>query len=176
MRWILDDGPLGHLAKIVDPATLAHWQAGVLLVAGTTAAAASAIDRSLLEHRVDDQPTVDTFEIRIGSSDPAEQVLKALHRDATTTTNLAEHESIAWAQVHGLDAVFVCADKRATLTALAELGVGRVAHPFDVWLDLSNRGWLSQNAFDQLCILTRKHDQGLPRMPERVSKSLEQLR
>jgi hypothetical protein len=96
-----------------------------------------------------------------------------LHPDPASTTDLAEHESIAWALVHGPDAVFVSSDRRATLTALAELGRERVAHPFDLWLDLRKRRWLSPRAFERLCELTRKNDQGLPRMPKRVSELLE---
>lgn len=173
VRWILDDGPFGYLAKVIDPRDNAHWQADVLLVAGKTAADASPTSQSLLDLRVGDEPLVAAFEIRLGSNDPAEQVLIELHPDTGSTANLAEYECIAWALEHGSDAVFVCADKRASLTALAELGRERVAHPFDLWLDLRKRKWLSPRGFDQLCQLTRKHDQGLPRMPRRISKLLE---
>ncbi len=175
MRWILDDGPFGHLAGTVDPKDTAHWQADVLLIAGTTAAAATPISQALLDVRIGDEALVATFEIRLGSGDPAEQAFMELHPDPTSPNDLAEHESIAWAQVHGLDAVFVCADVRAAFTALAELGRGRVAHPFDVWLDLRERGWLTFAAFKRLCEMTRKHDRGrrgLPRMPGRVSRLL----
>jgi len=168
LRWILDDGPFGHLAKAIDPEDTNHWQADALLVAGATAAVATPTSKALLEVRVDAKPIVATFEIRLGSGDPAEQVLIELRPDTMSTADLAEHESIAWAQVHGLDAIFVCADRRAALTALAELGKGRVAHPFDVWLDLRKRGWLNPGVFERLCQLTLKHDQGLPRMPARV--------
>lgn len=172
MRWILDDGPFGHLASIVEPEQACGWEAGVLVVAGATADAASPRSRSLLESRRGDQPVIGTFEILLGAGDPVEHVLGELHPDVSSTTNLAEHESIAWAQVHGLDAVFVSADKRAALIALAELGRHRVAHAFDVWIDLRRRGWLSAEAFGQLCELTRKHDQGLPRIPGRVAEML----
>ncbi len=172
MRWILDDGPFGHLASTVGPDVTARWQADVLLVAGSTAASASRVSQVLLDQRVGDEPVVGTFEIRFGAGDLAEQVLIELRCDASSTADLAEHESIAWAQVHGLDAVFVCADRRAALTALAELGRGRVAHPFDVWLDLRRRGWLTPETFQRLCKLTHKHDLGLPRMPQRVSEVL----
>ena len=173
MRWILDDGPFGHLAGTVDPEDATLWQPDVLLVAGTTAAAATPISQALLDVRVAERAVVDTFEIRLGSGDPAEQTLIELHPDPASRNNKAEHECIAWAQVHGLDAVFVCADLRAAFTALAELGRGRVAHPFDVWLDLRERGWLTFGAFERLCRMTRKHDRGgLPRMPERVSQVL----
>ena len=173
MRWILDDGPFGHLAKVVQHQGTAGWEGGALLVAATTAALATPPSQALLDLRAGDQPLIATFEIRLGANDPAEQVLIDLHPDSTATSDLAEHESIAWAQVHGLDAVFVCADRRAALTALAELGRGRVAHPFDVWLDLRQRGWLPPHLFARLCQLTRNHDQGLPRIPRRVSDLLE---
>lgn len=172
MRWILDDGPFGHLATVVKQEDTTHWQPDVLLIAGTTAAAVTPISQALLETRAGDQPIVATFEIQLGGIDPAEQVLIELHPDTSSTADLAEHESLAWAQVHGLDAVFVCVDRRAALTALAELGRERVAHPFDVWLDLLQKGWLRHEAFKRLCDLNRKHDQGLPRMPGRVSKVL----
>jgi len=172
VRWILDDGPFGHLAKVVENEETSRWQAGALLVAGTTAALSTPPSQALLDLRSGGRPIVETFEIRIGSDDPPEQVLIELHPATTSTSDLAEHESIAWAQVHGIDAVFVCADRRAALTALAELGGGRVAHPFDVWLDLKERGWLVPRLFERLCQLTRNHDQGLPRMPKRVSDVL----
>ncbi len=172
MRWILDDGPFGQLAAIADPEAATHWQAGLLLVASATGEAATPDRQALLDLRAGDEPIVATFAIRLGSDDPAEQVLIELRPDATSTADLAEHESIAWAQVHGPDAVFVCADRRAALTALAELGRERVAHPFDVWLDLRKKGWLSPRAFKRLCRRTRGQDQGLPRMPQRVSEIL----
>ncbi len=172
MRWILDDGPFGHLAGAVDPQDATHWQPDVLLVAGTTAAAATPISQALLDVRVGGKAVVGTFEVRLGSGDLAEQTFNEFHPDPTSPTNKAEHESIAWAQVHGLDAVFVCAGLRASINALAELGRGRAAHPFDVWLDLRDRGWLGPQAFRQLCELTLKHDQGLLRMPKRVSEVL----
>ena len=105
----------------------------------------------------------------IGGEDPAAEVFFQLHEDPAATTDRAEHESIAWAQVHGEDTVFVCADRRAALTALAELGRARVAHPFDLWIDLRDRAWLTGSEFAALCTLTRKHDQGLPRLPGRVA-------
>jgi len=177
LRWILDDGPFGQLAGTVDPENAAHWQAGVLLVAeASSAAAMQAPDRrALLDVRVGDESIVATFGIRLGADDPAEEVLIDLRPDAESSADLAEHESIAWAQVHGLDAVFVCADKRAALTALAELGRARVAHPFDVWLDLRERGWLTPRVFENLCRRTRSQDQGLPRMPKRVSDLLHKI-
>ena len=107
MRWILDDTPFEFLASAVDPQDTAHWQSDVLLVAGTTAAAASPGRQALLDVRVDGKPVVAVFEVRIGAGGPAGQVLNELRPGPRSTTNLAEHESIAWAQVHGLDAVFV---------------------------------------------------------------------
>lgn len=174
MHWILDDGPFGHLAKVCSRYGVVHWESRRLWVANTTAMAASPPSRQLLAAEVDNDPLVSTFEISLGAGDPAEQVLVDLHPDISSTTDLAEHESIAWALVHDPEAVFVCADRRASLTALAELGRRRVAHPFDLWLDLRSVGWLSPGMFEDLCQLTYRHDQGLPRMPQRVSEKLEE--
>lgn len=172
MRWILDDGPFGHLAAVVELDRVSEWELGVLVVAEATADAASPRSRALLEARRAAQPVIATFKILLGAGDPAEVVLGELHPDVSSTTNLAEHESIAWALAHGSDTVFVSADKRAVLIALAELGRHRVAHAFDVWIDLKQRGWLSSETFSHLCELTHKHDQGLPRLPSRVAEFL----
>ena len=118
MRWILDDGPFEHLARIVEDEDTTLWQADILLVAATTAAAAAPTRQALLDLRVDGKPVVATFEICLGSGDPAEKVLIELRPDTTSTVDLAEHESIAWAQVHGLDTVFVCADRRVQRSPL----------------------------------------------------------
>lgn len=66
--------------------------------------------------------------------------------------------------------MFVTADTRAALTALAELGRMRVAHPFDLWLHLREQGVLATSAFKALCQRTKRRDQGLERMPDRVAK------
>lgn len=177
VRWIIDDGPLGLLAQLPDPSVLASCQPGELLVSGTTARFASK-DQSSRRQAIlalahpDGSPVITVVNVTIGANDPAAEVLAELHPDETSTINLAEHESIAWASAHAGDAVFVSGDRRATVIALAELGNGRVAHPFDLWLHLKlNRG-LGDGDFTRLCELTRRGDQGLRRMPGRVSQHL----
>jgi hypothetical protein len=64
----------------------------------------------------------------------------------------------------------VTSDRRATVTALAELGIGRVAHPFDLWLHLRASRGLSEAGFQRLCQAILAIDQGLRRMPARVSQ------
>ena len=85
------------------------------------------------------------------------------------TKDLAEHESIAWALTQTAEVVFVTADRRASLTALAELGRGRVAHPFDFWLHLYAGGLVNRQQVDALCDRTRRSDSGLPRLPPRTN-------
>ncbi len=45
------------------------------------------------------------------------------------------------------------------LLALAELGCGRVAHSYDLWLYLRGEGLLDENQFYRLCEAARKNDQ-----------------
>lgn len=176
MRWLLDDGPFGHLAGVVASDMATRWRAGHLGIASQTARdhrERSPQGRALLDVRTGGGSSViETASIRFGAEDPAADVLAELHRDGVGTTDLAERQAIAWLLVHGPDTVFVAADKRAALTALAELGVGRVGHAFDVWIDLLDRQWIDLDEFARLCERTRKHDQGLERMPDRVSELL----
>ena len=172
VRWILDDGPFGYLAQLSDLAVLTSCEPSELLVAGTTARAAADDRRrtALLElTRTDGSAVIAVVGVRLGIDDPAARILADLHPDEAATLNLAEHESIAWAAVHGRDAILVTSDRRAALTALAELGRGRVAHPFDLWLHLKQNRGLDGNDFRALCERTHRGDQGLRRMPTRVS-------
>lgn len=175
MRWILDDGPLGCLAQLSDLLVLTFCETGELLVAGTTAKSATN-DKSgrrqalLALSYLDGSKVITVVNVTFGIDDPAAQVLTDLHPDEFATIDLAEHESIAWAAAHGGDAILVTSDRRATVTALAELGMGRVAHPFDLWLHLKRNRGLNDRDFHLLCESTRKGDQGLRRMPARVSE------
>jgi len=115
------------------------------------------------------QAVLETFEVRLGGDDPAANIFLELHPDETTTKSRAEHEAIAWALVHGGEAVvFVTEDKGATYTSLAELGRARVCHPFDLWLELLEEDLLSQQEFHDLCLAVWNKDQGLKRIPDRV--------
>lgn len=112
------------------------------------------------------------FEIARGTA--AWDTFVEIHVDLEEDTDMAEHESISWAQSEGPDAVFVSADRAAIMIALAELGRGRVASAFDLWLDLHDKGWLSDVEFERACDLTYNHvrDGGLPRRPRRVNERL----
>lgn len=170
MIWLLDDMVLDHLSRV----TLSQ-EAGTppevrLLITSTTAA--SAEQSEMRKNWLQECDFAETIRVLLGNDDPAAQILVELHGEEKTTINQAEREAIAWALVHGQDAVFVTTDKRATVTALAELGRERVAHPFDLWLDLLDREMLSPTDFRALCELTRRKDQGLERMPDRVQKRL----
>lgn len=170
VRWILDDGPFGHLASI-QPRKKELWEPGVLLVAGSTADAASTLSQKLFEGA-----RVGRFDVKIGAEDPAEEVFAELHPDPSSTSNRAEHESIAWALVHGANAVYVFVgyDKKAAMIALAHLGRARVAHPYDLWMDLFERGWIDSRELDDLCTLTGNSDKSLPR-PRRVREFLAKV-
>ena len=176
MRWILDDGPFAELAEVSgrsDQCDFTGYTNSDILISSTTAhsARSSTYRERLLElYRSDGKRLVEVFEVLFGGDDPAERVLQDLHGEERTPTNLAEREAIAWALVHGKDAVFVTADKRAALTALAELGRQRVAHPFDLWLDLRQERVLEAADFRLLCERSRRRDQGLERMPGRVAR------
>ena len=172
VRFILDDGPLDHLAGELDPSQLASWASGALLVASTIGRQArqhSPLRLDLLEARNDaGEDVFEVFTVLLEGDDSAGEILLDLHGQSRSTTNLAEREAIAWALVHGRDAIFVTEDKRAALTALAELGRGRVAHPFDLWLHLADQGQLEPGQLEILCERTKSKDQGLERMPGRV--------
>lgn len=166
---------MGHLASVVEAAQVTGWDAGRILAAATTLDSArekrgAERTRALIAARTaQDEPVVAECLVEHGASDPAAEILVELHGESGTTTNLAEREAIAWCLARDSSGVFVTYDKRAALTALAELGRGRVAHGFDVWLDLLDLGWIRRGQFDTLCKLSRKNDPGLERMPGRVT-------
>lgn len=176
---------MGHLAKVVQNRTESRWNdtawpSGHLLVAETSVddarrkKARRTLD--LLGQRGSDaELLIDTFAVPLGIRDPAEAIFRQLHEGSDgqlLATDRAEREAIAWALAHAEDAIFVSLDKRAVLTALAELGRGRVAHSFDLWLHLEENGWLDLSEMQSLCELTKNHDQGLERVPGRVSSVL----
>lgn len=175
MRWILDDGPLGSLADVASEERLVGYGPGKLWIAEQTQRDAdqSPSRAELLTIEVPGgEKLIESFEIQLGTADPAERILMELHDEASSTVNLAEQQAIAWAQTHADDAVLVTADKRAAMIALAELGRSRVAHPFDLWIHLLEAEALALSEFRALCNRTRGKDQGLPRMPDRVTSLL----
>jgi hypothetical protein len=52
--------------------------------------------------------------------------------------------------------------------ALSELGMGRVAYPFDLWAHLRDQRLIEAAEFRSLCLATRKGDGALPGLPERL--------
>lgn len=173
MIWLLDDGPFDQISTVSLATEPTDSQDLRLLVTSTTErdAETSAARKSWLG----ECPLAGVIRVAVGGDDPAGRHLLELHGEEKTTTNLAEREAIAWALVHEPAAVFVTMDRRATVTALAELGRKRVAHPFDLWLDLLDRRMLTLSDFEDLCERTRRNDQGLERMPARVRRRLDGL-
>lgn len=163
--WIIDDGPFDHLARTIDTGVLGAWPTDEFFVADATAKAANGPRRELL----DAAPTpFASFDLQTGS-DGFDILYNHLRPAARGTANLAEHESIAWALTERPDAILVAVDKHAALIALAELGCGRVAHAFDLWIHLRDRSLISQQQFGGLCERTRKGDQSLPGIPRRCA-------
>ena len=166
--WIIDDGPFDHLALAINASALGAWPADQFFVADATANAASGLRRALLD--ATPTPFV-SFDLPV-DSDGFDILYKHLRRPTSSTANLAEHESIAWALTDRPDAIFVAVDKRAALLALAELGCGRVAHAFDLWIHLRDQGLISQVQFEKLCEMTLNKDQSLPGVPRRCQPPL----
>lgn len=162
-RWMLDDGPFGLLSMASSPAW--SWKPGSIHLANTVAAGAS-LDKSgrrqrLRDLRVDGKSVV---EIHTPSPKANATLYGHLRPDTTTATrDLGEDESIALL-IHDLpDVVLVLIEIRATRVALAELGHGRVATPFDYWAWLRDEGVIDGAAFDDLCVRLVKKDAGFKR-------------
>lgn len=159
--WIVDDGPLDTLAAVVTHAVFAGWPRGRYFLADATARAATGRRLPFAA------APCEVFSITMGT--PAWNLLYTLRLPSAGTADLAEHEAIAWALLERPDAVFVTSDKGAAALALAELGRGRVAHTFDLWLHLLEERLVSAIEFQQLCESTQRRGTGLPRMPERCT-------
>lgn len=143
----------------------------VLAPATREAASGSRSRSALLAIRAPDgEALVSTFQILTDWSDPAGRIFLELHGEETTTKSRAERESIAWMLTHDEHGVFVTADKSAAITALAELGHTRVAHPFDLWIHLLEANAVSGQEFQALCERSHGKDQRLVRMPDRATR------
>lgn len=167
MSWIVDDGPVDILADLGAPEDLVRYPAGSLLVAPSTRRSTNESRQSLIE--ITDAagaPLIEVFEILLDSE--AGRIFNELHGEEKSTTNAAERECIAYALTDCPEGIVVTADRRAALTALSELGKGRVAHPFDLWIDLLEKDAVSPENFRRLCKRTKMRDQALERMPDRV--------
>ncbi len=156
--WILDDGPFGLLAKFVRVEDLQSWPQDQLFVAEQTAldARPDAARNALLAA---DSSPFQSFTVMMDTQ--AAQILFEHLRPTAgrATANLAEHQSIAWAICERQDAIFVVLDRKATSLALAELGCGRVAHAYDLWLYLLAERYIDQMQFENLCRATCNTDQ-----------------
>lgn len=139
--WVLDDGPFGSLAKHYN--RVWSWPARFLHTVAEVASAAS-LDRSgrrnsLLDMQHSGQPVIEVHSIMAGSK-AANFLFEYLRpRAASATKNLGEDAAIAYCVTERTDACLVTDDKHAAFLALAELGRGRVATPFDLWDDLLSR-------------------------------------
>lgn len=167
--WVLDDGPFGTLAKHYSAAW--SWPARSLHTVAEVASAAS-LDQSgrrntLLAMSQSGEPVIEVHSIMAGSV-AASFLFEYLRPHASSATkNLGEDAAIAYCAIERTDACFVTMDKGATFLALAELGSGRVATPFDLWDDLVSKGLISPAEFSSLCELVRK-SLGLPGVPQRI--------
>ena len=105
---------------------------------------------------------ISSFTVTVHS--PAGTILYNHLRTSSTTANLAEHESIAWALADpaGKDSILVTRDKLAAMLALSKLGRGRVCHPYEFFEYLSNNKCLTGQQFNDLVQSTRKGDQSVP--------------
>lgn len=171
--WILDDGPFEWLCRVLGDTGVATLPPARFYVAEATAndARASAVANSPEGQRRTqvlqlDPPIVQEFCIMIGSP-AADMLYQHLRQPVGVTKNLAENQSIAWAAHERPDATFVVVERRGSVDALAELGCGRVAHAFDLWLWLYEQQHLTEQQFASLCKQTKGADQGLPSVPLR---------
>jgi len=169
MRWVVDDGPLGLLARHFNAAW--QWRADVFEIMESVAAGAQN-DRSGRRQDLLALKDRGGFAIRVRSlalgSAAGNLLLDYLRPDATSATrDLGEDESIAYCIEEARDATFVTMDKRAAYVALSELGPGRVAAPFDLWHWLRTEGLIAPAECSVLCEATVRQDSGLPGIPRR---------
>ncbi len=175
MKWILDDMVFSDIACAVPSSDLSTWPSNELILADATAQAAgrdrSGRRQSVLTARSETTGAaiITSFTVTVGSE--AGAILYDHLRTGTGgTANLAEHESIAWALTDSDgDSVLVTRDKHAAMLALAELGRGRVCHPYDLFERLRSQGYLTQQQFEVLMNSTSRNDPSIP-IPWRLSQ------
>jgi len=172
MKWVLDCGPLGHLARSRDDAW--QWPAAALHVTREVEreglASISSYNQKLLAMATaDGDPCIAVHDIPV-PSDPAAMFATHLRPNAASATrNLGEDETIAFCATVDTETIFVTADRTAAFVALSELGRGRVATPFDLWVHLRDTELISPDVFDSLCERTAKQLNVLPGKPWRLS-------
>lgn len=165
-RWVLDNGPLVLLGRFARPAW--SWPPNTIEVVREVAEEAKKTPhgRRLLELETDGQSWVQVHDM--SSAGPATEMLFGhLRCGAASTKNLGEDASIAFCAIEAKDAVFVSLDNNATYTALAELGPGRVATPFDLWAALEGLGLIEAGVRDDLNNAVLRKRQNLPGVPKR---------
>lgn len=168
IKWILDDMVLEDMARKLSPQNLSAWPSDQFVVADATVQAApqdsSGRRQSMLatKSEITGAEVISSFTVTVHS--PAGTILYSHFRTSATTANLAEHESIAWALADpaGKDSILVTRDKLAAMLALAELGRGRVCHPYEFFEYLLNNRYLTGQQFNDLVETTRKGDQSIP--------------
>jgi hypothetical protein len=115
-------------------------------------------------------PSIEVHQIEVGSP-ASDMIFMHLRRDsADTDEHLGEHASIAFCALLEPEAVFVAADKKAAFLALAELGRGRVAAPFDLWAHLKEAGLITGAQFHSLCERTARGS-GMANVPRRFGRA-----
>jgi hypothetical protein len=174
VKWIIDDMVLESIAQVCSTEDLSNWPTGEFLVADATAQDAVNDPRRrrmpILQARsaVSGEPIFERFMVTVGSS-AATILYSHLRLGRTDTNDLAEHESIAWALTHPEEnAVLVTQDKPAAMLATAELGIGSVCYPYELWDRLRFRGHLTEQQFTDLMNAMWKRDKTIPALPWRM--------
>ncbi|HQY64644.1 MAG TPA: hypothetical protein PK141_24765 [Polyangiaceae bacterium] len=168
MTWLVDDGPLGLLARTWGPSW--SWPESAITVVREVADGAAS-DKSGRRTKLlamcapSSLPSVAVHDCGYEAAAVLYGHLRPIASQATR--DLGEDASIAAALTEVRDAVFVTMDKRAAYIALAELGSGRVATPFDLWDHLERAGLVSLAEYRALADLTTKQDHGLADVPLR---------
>lgn len=174
----MDSGPLGHLAAVARPAW--NWPAATIHL--THSVQQEVVDAGYKKQDLLTRTTAGAPWCRVhdvpSDSQAARMFSEHLRpRQSNANRNVGEDETIALLATEARDGVFVLADRAATLTALAELGVGRVASPFCLYDDLAKRNLISAEDMQELCERTvRQMKQALPGMPWRMSQLWPQQR
>ncbi len=172
-HWVLDVGPLSLLGRLAAPEWA--WPSGLLDVVREVEVEARKdwYCRELLDRAGDEGPWLRVCDM--DAQGPAGLMLLDHLRPvaADATADLGEHASIAYCFCEAPDALFVTMDTRAAYLALAELGPGRVATPYDLWLDLRSAGLLTPETHTALNEATLKQRQNQPGLPLRLRSEFE---
>jgi hypothetical protein len=165
MRWILDAGVFGLLARVAG--NDAHWRSGALHLSEGVAHECRKGDpraqqTALLDAEVAGGRVVDVVSLLSGGAGFL-MLFGHLRRTArSATADFGEHESIAICAFERADLVFVTLDHAALALAVSELGHGRATTPYDLWADLRDSGVVTDGVFERLCSKTATHSQKLP--------------